>query len=810
MENNLSDLDLVPVMDFPAPDTGALLAEDEDREAQGLAPRFAVPNATFITPDTHGRWQDLGDGTLMWRLRISSPGVESINLGFTSYYMPRGGSLWLYSSDLKDILPRPFGPEENQPHGELWTPVIQSDDIVVEVTLPEQDVSRLRLELTAVNLGYRGFGAAGDKQGACNVDVVCPEGDDWRDEIASVAVYSTGGYLFCTGFMVNNTAQDGTPYFQTAYHCGIRAGNASSLVVYWNYESPTCGALSGGSLTDYQTGATYLAGYSSSDFTLVELDDLPDSSWNVSYAGWDNSGTDATSAVGIHHPDTDEKAISFEYDPTTTTSYFGNNSPGDASHVRIEDWDEGTTESGSSGSPLFNQDHRVIGQLHGGYASCSNDLSDWYGNFSASWDGGGSSSSRLRDWLDPTGSGVSHLDTYSPWNSGGIDVSPDSDMESEGPVGGPFSPDSVTYFVENTDSSSLDLEVTTNRSWLEVDRSSTTISAGSTVAVTVSLAAEALSLGAGSYSGTVYFNNLSTGEGDATRTVSLTVGSDELIYEWDLDTDPGWSTQGDWAWGVPQGQSGTRGAPDPTSGYTGSKVYGYNLSGGYSSDMEEKHLISEAFDCSDLSGVTLGFWRWLGVETSKYDHASISVSRDRSNWTTVWENSDTLDDGEWTWQEYDISSVADGEPTVFLRWTMGSTDRSVEYCGWNIDDIQIWAVESCGDADSDSYQDATCGGDDCDDSQPSVNPGAQERCSDGTDNDCDGLIDAQDPDCSDTGNPGGPGDTGSYGAPGTLDTGSSKGSTNCQGCNPVSGGPAGGLLALLIGAWLAMRRRAVA
>ena len=137
----------------------------------------------------------------------------------------------------------------------------------------------------------------------------------------------------------------------------------------------------------------------------MELDDPINPDFNVYWAGWDHSGADATNATAIHHPNTDEKRISFEYHPTTVTSYLGTTVPGDGTHVRITDWDLGTTEPGSSGSPLFDQNHRIIGQLHGGYAACGNDDSDWYGRFYTSWTGGGSPASRLSDWLDPENSG---------------------------------------------------------------------------------------------------------------------------------------------------------------------------------------------------------------------------------------------------------------------------------------------------------------------------------------------------------------------------------------------------------------------
>jgi len=93
-----------------------------------------------------------------------------------------------------------------------------------------------------------------------------------------------------------------------------------------------------------------------------------------------------------------------------------------------------------------------------------------------------------------------------------------------------------------------------------------------------------------------------------------------------------------------------------------------------------------------MSKVSLKFRRWLGVEQSTYDHAYVRVSNDGSTWTTVWENSTEIAETSWSLQEFDISSVADGQATVYLRWTMGSTDGSWQYCGWNIDDVEIWAV----------------------------------------------------------------------------------------------------------------------
>lgn len=90
-------------------------------------------------------------------------------------------------------------------------------------------------------------------------------------------------------------------------------------------------------------------------------------------------------------------------------------------------WEIGVTEPGSSGSPLFDQEGRIIGQLFGGGAACAgtndNGAFDYYGRVGVSWEGGGTSSTRLRDWLDPQNSGRDTMDPYPsltvyPYDSG--------------------------------------------------------------------------------------------------------------------------------------------------------------------------------------------------------------------------------------------------------------------------------------------------------------------------------------------------------------------------------------------------------
>ncbi len=170
-----------------------------------------------------------------------------------------------------------------------------------------------------------------------------------------------------------------------------------------------------------------------------------------------------------------------------------------------------------------------------------------------------------------------------------------------------------------------------------------------------------------------------------------------LLMAEDMSSNPGWSISGgQWEWGQPNGNGGEHGNPDPSSGYTGPNVYGYNLNGDYTNYMPERYLTTPAIDCTGCEGVTLSFWRWLGVERNIYDHAYIRVSTDGSNWNNIWENPSTqFSDEVWTLAEYDISEYADGENSVYIRWVMGDTDQGWTFCGWNIDDVMVSYVRQC-------------------------------------------------------------------------------------------------------------------
>ena len=218
-------------------------------------------------------------------------------------------------------------------------------------------------------------------------------------------MYSINGFNACSGSLINTTENDCTPYFLTAFHCELRQNNAATVVVYWNFENSTCrppgsaasGADGDGPMTNFNSGSSVVAEYGTSDFTLIELDDDVNPDFEPFYSGWNVDEVVFDTVFCVHHPNTEEKRISFDFDQTVP---FSNNF-----FMRVDDWDIGTTEPGSSGSPLYTTNGEIIGQLTGGLAACGNNQFDEYGMLQISWEGGGTPTSRLSDWLDPGNTG---------------------------------------------------------------------------------------------------------------------------------------------------------------------------------------------------------------------------------------------------------------------------------------------------------------------------------------------------------------------------------------------------------------------
>lgn len=391
----------VPVVTMPEVDAAALMAEDAAKAAAGVKGpyRFGYNHATDLTLQNSGVWYAFPNGDRVWRLGIRCPGAYSINFEFNTFVVPPGAKVFVWNDRGEHL--GAFTAQSNPGHTELGVTQLPGHRITIEYHEPVEVAGQGQLRIGQVTHAYRDIfhqlKGLGDS-GSCNNNVICPEGDDWRDQIASVAMITVGGSGLCTGQLLNDCNNSGTPYFLTANHCV--AGGVGGWVFRFKWESPTCTPTTNGPTSYTVSGCSLLVNSANSDVALLLLNSTPPDSYNIYYSGWDASGDIPATETCIHHPSGDIKKISFNNDPADATVW---GTPA-AQTWHIPAWDDGTTEPGSSGSGLWDQDHHLIGQLYGGQADCSNNVNDYFGRFSVSYP-------LLQPWLGSCGNTV---DGYDP------------------------------------------------------------------------------------------------------------------------------------------------------------------------------------------------------------------------------------------------------------------------------------------------------------------------------------------------------------------------------------------------------------
>lgn len=428
-----SAVEKVPVIYFEKPDLNELMHEDAENETLGLPERMGVSFAAGYNSDNSGTWKIMS-GRRIWKLQIDMPDASGIGLYFSGFSLPEDGLMFIYSADLSHVIGA-FSSQNNHPSGLFATEVVKGSRIIIEYSEPVSYTEKSEFTISEVLYVYRSMLFPGDnpsremESGSCQVNTACAEGDNWRDHIKSVVrIRIKNGFsaYWCTGTVVNNTAIDFEPFVLTADHCARNGSgeysNTDDLlqwVFYFQYELPDC---NGGTAPQNKTltGAVKVSSSTpqlnnGSDFYLLLLNDNIPPSYEAFFAGWDISETSSPSGVGIHHPSGDFKKISTFTSPLSNDQW-GNN-PG--THFKVV-WSatangHGTTEGGSSGSPIFSSKGRILGQLTGGESGCYNLTGpDYYGKVAYSWLSNGLHDSlRLQPWLDPINTGQQFINgTY--------------------------------------------------------------------------------------------------------------------------------------------------------------------------------------------------------------------------------------------------------------------------------------------------------------------------------------------------------------------------------------------------------------
>ncbi len=429
-------------------DVAKLKAEDKVAAEQNMPLRAAVIIPAGLSLEHNGEWSTLPDGQRICRLTIKAPGAIATMLYYNKFDIPEGGRLFIYNPDKTHLLGA-YTSRTNPNHTEFATEFVAGDELILEYNAPpvlhgkrkflSSNNEQPSIEISGISYGYNYLNIhktddqlpIGDA-GKCMVNINCPEGDNWQDQKKGVALSITpfgDDGILCSGTLVNNTALDQTPYFLTAGHClyydETKCSQWNQILYYFHFESPGC---SDANPTNSKTavGAQLLVEVPTnggSDGALLKLNSSIPTNWNVYYNGWDRRNTGATSGVCIHHPQGDIKKISTF--TTTATSVTVGYSDGDKG-ATLAHWKvifaqtqsgHGSIEGGSSGSPLFNQNKLVVGTLSAGGDGCSDPASPAvYGKLWYHWDNtniAGNVSKKMKDYLDPVGSGVEFLNgTY--------------------------------------------------------------------------------------------------------------------------------------------------------------------------------------------------------------------------------------------------------------------------------------------------------------------------------------------------------------------------------------------------------------
>jgi hypothetical protein len=402
------------IIQLVAPDPDLLLKEDQRND---LYSRVAAPINTDISLENAGTWHLHADGSATWTCTVKVSGALGLAFIYDAFYLPPGSQLEMFGPE--EARKAVFTFQDNQPQGQFFSGFTKGETAHLIYREPAHARGLGKIHIRRVDFGYRqspnrsvlnfGFGTSLD----CHPNSNCDAGDDYRDvqrSVCRIVMVLEEGTGYCSGTLINNTAEDETPFVLSAYHCDE---GYTPLYDMWrfdfNYESANCGTPATEPAFQSLMGCQRRASRRESDFVLFELDNNIPPGFEAHFAGWDRRPDAPDSGVMFHHPSGDIKKIS-AYDqaqihPSSINWQAGATPP---NHHFDVDFSLGTFEQGSSGSALFDSTGKIRGQLHGGFNGCDN-TSAFYGRLTLSWDEGSTSETRLMDWLDPAGTDTDTL-----------------------------------------------------------------------------------------------------------------------------------------------------------------------------------------------------------------------------------------------------------------------------------------------------------------------------------------------------------------------------------------------------------------
>lgn len=372
-------------------------------------------------------WQTLADGRQAASLSVTSPSAKALRLGLLVRSLPANAIVRVYAQGASqgfelagaDILSTLKATAAAGATGDAartyWAPAVNGAEVTVEVSLPAgADAAKVDVAVPQLShifsLPTPDDGATATvnrkigEAGACEVDAACDANFQAESNAVARIVFVEQGSAFqCTGTLLNDQLNSGTPYLLTANHCISTQAAAASLQSYWFYRAPTCGA---GTLNPAATmrsgGATLLYASANTDTSFLRLNTPAPA--GATFAGWAVAAPPPGAPVGtLHHPDGDLLKLSqgtvksYQNCSVTSTGLTCSTSTDGSGSFYDAVFTTGSTEEGSSGAALFQTvggSRYVVGTLYGGSSSCSaRSGSNIYGRFDAAFNGA------LKQWL---------------------------------------------------------------------------------------------------------------------------------------------------------------------------------------------------------------------------------------------------------------------------------------------------------------------------------------------------------------------------------------------------------------------------
>ena len=400
-----------------APVFHAIGADTVQRASEASKRRCYIGNTRTL----HWNLKEMGesfvtdDGTRVWRMGIQSPGAASIGLMMEDFHLPQGAVLLLYSPDGRQ-LHGGYGADNNAPDHLLAIAPFPSDSLLIEYQEPPQSAFAGTVVIGEASHNFRSINHFGISEAVCAPHVgTQPQLEQVKRGVMDLYVYDNGTAWACTSWMPANQA--GKPYLYTAQHCLSGQLPSSQLarrsVVYFNYEVPKQDTTIQGSIEQTLSGLSLVAAFDSLDFALMQFKQMPPRDYRAYQLGWTLSTSPGSGPTCIQHPFGDCKRVAYSLNtPHFTTLTGAEYRPCyiENGYWQINRWSKGTTESGSSGSPILTGDLQVFGGLTGGNSYCDTPVNDYFSRLDLAWDYRSEPDKQIKCWFDPEGTGIRSME----------------------------------------------------------------------------------------------------------------------------------------------------------------------------------------------------------------------------------------------------------------------------------------------------------------------------------------------------------------------------------------------------------------